>query len=40
MLSATQHRLQAEGINFYLQAILDERLQFFMSEEKERKLNQ
>jgi len=31
---------QAEGINFYLQAILDERLQFFMSEEKERKLNQ
>ncbi|KAF3980995.1 MAG: M48 family metallopeptidase [Methylococcales symbiont of Hymedesmia sp. n. MRB-2018] len=31
---------KAKGINFYLQAILDERLQFFINEERERKLNQ
>lgn len=30
---------QAKGINFYLQAILDERLHFFLNEERERKLN-
>ncbi|KAF3977452.1 MAG: M48 family metallopeptidase [Methylococcales symbiont of Iophon sp. n. MRB-2018] len=30
---------KAKGINFYLQTIFDERLQFFMNEEKERKLN-
>ena len=31
---------KAKGINFYLQAILDERLNFFLNEERERKLNQ
>ena len=31
---------KAQGINFYLQAILDERLNFFLNEERERKLNQ
>ncbi|MCK5188934.1 MAG: M48 family peptidase, partial [Methylococcales bacterium] len=31
---------KAKGINFYLQSILDERLSFFLNEEKERKLNQ
>jgi beta-barrel assembly-enhancing protease len=31
---------QAKDLNFYLQAILDERLRFFMEEEKLRKLNQ
>ncbi len=30
---------KAPGINFYLQAILDERLNFFILEEKQRKLN-
>jgi len=31
---------KSKGINFYLQAILNERLAFFIHEEKERKLNQ
>ena len=31
---------KAKGINFYLQAILNERLQFFLEEERERKRNQ
>lgn len=31
---------KAKGINFYLQSILDDRLIFFINEEKERKLNQ
>jgi predicted Zn-dependent protease len=31
---------KAKGINFYLHAILDERLNFFLNEERERKLNQ
>ncbi len=37
----TQIRLakQAKDINFYLSAILDERLHFFLEEEKERKRN-
>jgi predicted Zn-dependent protease len=31
---------KAKGVNFYLQAILDERLNYFLNEERERKLNQ